>query len=326
MKLLTGMIVLLLALSIRAQEPDTSDTDLPYKMLKNRVVMHTSLGLNDAPFRLKGAFGQTDRLRYRSNMNAIMGLGIAYKWMAININFKLPGSLRNEKDYGATNYFDIGFKFGIKRWYFKVDLHRYQGFAIKNATTINDSIPVTAKGTYPNSDLQSTSFSTNVYRFRNSTFKMKPTEGIVGRYLSSAGSYYMKYTFNIHGISSDTQILPHQYMNQPYTILKAQNIAAIDFGIVPGLAYVTNKDGWQLGGLAGVGGVIQTKFYNAQGNSRGFLGLAPRIDLKLHAGYNVDNWFFMITSAFDNKSIRFDQLEYRQVYYYIRATYGYRFE
>lgn len=284
------------------------------------------MGLNDAPFRIKGNFSEQEALRFRANLNPIMGIGFAYKWMALNVNFKLPGYLRKTEDYGKTNYFDLGVKFGIKRWYFAIDLHSYKGFGIKNAHLINDTLPVSPKNVYYNENLQSASLSFNAYRFKNGHFQMKPALGIVGRYLKETTSFYMKYTLNIHGVGASNGIMPRNYFNYSESVYESNNMSAIDFGIVPGAAYINNINGWQFGFLAGFGGVIQSKFFSYQGNTRGFLGLAPRIDLKAQAGYNVDNWFLMFTSSFDNKSIRFNDLKYRQVYYYIRLTYGYRFE
>jgi hypothetical protein len=298
---------------------------LPFEIYKDKIVLHSSIGLNDAPFRLKGQFQNQEVLRYRSNLNPIIGMGIAYKWFALNLNFKLPGHLRNTDDYGKSNYFDLGVKFGLKRWFFKIDLHGYNGFGIKNASQINDTLPVSQKDIFYNNKIQSLSLSFNVYRFSNTNFKMKPAFGVVGKYHEETQSFYLKYTVNAHGISASNGIMPYNYFNHSASVYEANSISAFDFGAVPGFAYVHNQNGWQYSFLAGVGAVIQAKVFSFQGMSRSFLGLAPRIDLKAQAGYNVEDWFLMFTSSFDNKSIRVSEIRYRQIYYYLRLTYGYRF-
>lgn len=303
----------------------TQNDSLPYRMYKNKVHFYSSLGYNAAPFSIKGDFGQVDRLKYRANLNPIMGLGFAYKWIAFNINFKLPGYARNATAYGKTNYLDLGVKFGIKRWFFKIDLHTYRGFGIKNANSISEDLTLSNENVLLNNQLNSFSFSMNGYRFDDEKFKIKPAMGIVGRYLKEASSFYMKYTLNLHGIDAANKIMPHAFFEKDKTIHRANNISAFDFGLVPGWAHVNNIDGWQYGLLAGLGGVVQIKAYSSEGINRSFLGLAPRLDLKLQGGYNVDNWFLMLTSSFDNKSIRFNEFRYQQVYYYVRLTYGYRF-
>lgn len=316
------LVVCLLPVWLWSQKEKDS---LPYELYKDQLVLHTSLGLNDAPFRLKGQFNDEEVLRYRANLNTIMGLGVAYKWFALNLNFKLPGYIRDTDDYGKTNYFDLGFKFALRRWFFQVDLHGYTGFGIKNAHLINDTLPVSPRNIYYNSKVQSLSLSLNGYRFENEQFKMKPAMGIVGRYTKETKSFYVKYTVNLHGIGATNGIIPDSYIDNTASIYKSTGITAFDFGAVPGFAYIKNQNGWQYSFLAGLGGVIQAKVFNYKGNSRGFLGLAPRLDLKAQAGYNVEKWFLMFTSSFDNKSIRFNNLKYRQIYYYLRLTYGYRF-
>lgn len=317
--------ILFILLIISAHFVLAQNDSLPYKMFKERVVFHSSIGYNAAPFSLKGNFGQIDKLKYRANLNPIMGIGYAHKWFAFNINFKLPGYIRSTTDYGRTSYFDLAVKFGVKRWFFNIDLHSYRGFGIKNANLVSDQLPLSNKNILINDQLNTFSFSVNGYRFDERNFKIKPAMGIVGRYSEKASSLYMKYTVNIHGINAANNIMPYDFFENDKTIHRANNIGAFDFGLVPGWAHVNNIDGWQYGVLAGLGGVIQVKAYSSEGTSRGFLGLAPRVDLKLQGGYNVDNWFVMLTSSFDNKSIRFNEFQYQQVYYYLRLTYGYRF-
>jgi hypothetical protein len=317
---------LIILLLIFSQVCISQNDSIPYKMFKDNIVVHTSLGYNAAPFSLSGNFGQVDKLKYRANLNPIMGIGVAYKWFALNVNFKLPGYIRNTSDYGRTNYLDLSLKFGVKSWFFNIDLHAYRGFGIKNANLISNQIAVSDRNVFLNDQLNSFSFGINGYRFHKKTFKIKPAIGIVGRYHGKASSFYIKYTVNLHGIDAANKLLPHTYFENNKAIHRSNNISAFDFGAVPGWAHINNINGWQYGVLAGLGGVIQTKAFSFEGTNRGFLGLAPRLDLKLQAGYNVDNWFLMLTSSFDNKSIRFNEFQYQQVYYYVRLTYGFRFK
>ena len=298
---------------------------IPYRMFKDNLVVHSSIGYNAAPFSLSGDFGQIDKLKYRANLNPIMGIGLAYKWFAINVNFKLPGYVRNTNDYGRTNYLDLGVKFGIRKWFFNIDLHAYRGFGVKNANSISGNLPVSDRDVFLNDKLNTFSFSINGYRFQRKSFNMKSALGIKGRYHDKASSFYIKYTVNIHGIDASNKIMPYTYFQNDKAIHRSNNISAFDFGAVPGWAHINNINGWQYGVLAGLGGVIQAKSYSFDGTNRGFLGIAPRLDLKVQGGYNVDNWFLMLTSSFDNKSIRFNEFQYQQVYYYVRLTYGYRF-
>ncbi|RYM32034.1 DUF4421 domain-containing protein [Brumimicrobium glaciale] len=298
---------------------------LPYVMYPNKMVFHTSLSLNNAPFKLRDNFGGFDKISFKPNLNLVQGLGIAYKWFALEISYKLPGHIRNTEKFGKTKYFDLGLQFSYLNWDFAVNFDEYKGYGIKNAGIISNNLDLSPSGYFLNSNIKSRSFGINAYRFFNPELRMKPAVGIVGRYTAPVHGAYLRLTTNIHGISAKKGLIPFNYLNTSSSIHKANSISAFDFGAVPGYGYINNIDGWQFGAFFGLGAVIQAKFYTFSNTSRGFLGLAPRIDLKLQAGYNVDNWFLMLTSQFDQKSIRFKEFKYNQTYYYLRLTYGYRF-
>ncbi|PWH86324.1 hypothetical protein DIT68_03540 [Brumimicrobium oceani] len=299
---------------------------LPYVMFSEKAVVHTSLSLNSAPFKLSDDFNGFSKLSFQHNLNLIQGIGLAYQSFALEISYKLPGHIRNTEKYGKTKYFDLGLQFSYQNWDFTLGFQEYKGFGIRNAHMISNNLPLSSVGYYLNGNIKSRAFGVNAYRFFNPELRMKPAVGIVGRYTSPVHGAYLRLTSNIHGISSRNGIIPQGYLNTTSSIHKANTISAFDFGAVPGYAYINNLEGWQFGAFIGLGAVIQTKFYNFSNTNRGFLGLAPRLDLKLQAGYNVDNWFLMLTSQFDQKSIRFKDFKYNQTHYYLRLTYGYRFD
>jgi|SRR5690554_2697178 len=303
----------------------SQNDSLGYTMHKNRLVIHTSISIRDAPFSFKDKFGEFDKLNYRANLNVIHGFGVAYKWFALNINYKLPGYVRNTEKYGKTKYFDLGLQFSLKKWYFRVDFHDYIGYGIKKASVISDTLPITSSGYYLNDKIQSASFGINAYRFFSEDLNMKAAVGIVGRYTKPVHGFYLRLTTNLHGISTSNKLIPHEYFTTTSSIHSANSISAFDFGAIPGYAYLNNIKGWQFGAFAGIGSVIQAKVYAFDGTQRGFLGISPRVDLKLQAGYNVEDWFLMLTSSFDQKNIRFNDFRYSQLYYYLKLTYGYRF-
>jgi hypothetical protein len=96
--------------------------------------------------------------------------------------------------------------------------------------------------------------------------------------------------------------------------------------VIPGYAYVNKIKNWQFSGNFGLGAVLQSKFYEVNGTTRSFAGLAPRYDVRLVGGYNVDTYYVMLVTDFDNKSISFNDLTYRQWYYSVRITGGIRLD
>ena len=161
MKVVISILILFILSGYSYSQSDS----LAYTMHKNNLVVHTSLSLRDAPFSLKDNFGDFNKLSYRANLNVIQGFGVAYKWFAININFKLPGYVRNTEKFGKTKYFDLGIQFSLKKWYFQVDFHDYIGYGIKKASVISDTLPLTSSGYYLNDKIQSASFGISAYHF-----------------------------------------------------------------------------------------------------------------------------------------------------------------
>jgi hypothetical protein len=92
------------------------------------------------------------------------------------------------------------------------------------------------------------------------------------------------------------------------------------------MVYIKRWKSFQVGIMGGIGFVMQSKFYLADSTTRGFFGLAPRFDVKFIAGYNQPRYFVMFVSDFDNKSIRFNDLAYRQTFYNLKIVGGIRLE
>lgn len=318
-----GLSILLFFLIV--QHSFAQNDSLPYSDYKDKIVVHTSLSYHDAPFNFKSNFGNFKKLKYRANLNLIHGIGIAYKWFALNINYKIPSYLRNTEDYGKTKYFDLGFQFNLKSWYFRVDFHDYKGYGIKNAANISDTLPRSPSNFYLNDELQSLLIGINAYHFFNHNLRMKAATGIRGRYTQPAHGFYLRLTTNLNVITAPNGLIPYEYLDTDPSIHSAKTISSFDVGAIPGYAYINNIKGWQFGVFAGLGGLIQVKSFKYGDQNRSFLGFSPRIDLKVQAGYNVDNWFLMLTSSVDQQRMNFSNLTYNQVYYYVRLTYGYRF-
>lgn len=297
-----------------------------YAVWKEKLVMHGGLSYRTAPFSVKYNYpNDISRLKFKANMNPIINLGFAYKWAALRVGFKVPGYIRSTENFGETKYFDLNFEFGVKTWFFDIELHTLRGFSIVNSEKLSEELVSENSQNLLKPRTNSGSLSINAWKFFNKEYQVKPAIGIVGRYKKKQISPYVKTTLNIHGVGDSSNLLPYTFFDTIKTIARAEGYSALDFGAVPGYAFVDNRNGWQYGAWLGLGAVVQAKFWRANGVTRGFLGLAPRIDLKLKGGYNVDNYFVMILAEFDNKSIRFNNLKYRQVYYQIGITSGYRF-
>lgn len=322
-KVLIANIIVAWGISICfAQQKSDS---LAYEKYDNNYVWYTDLGFNSAPVTLVYPFPESvHKLKLRNNYNNVLGFGFSYKWFALRLGVNLPGTARSSSRFGNTKYYDLGFDFSFKRLYFDVDFHWYQGYAYKNATSWNDTL----NSLHPNlirSDLNTASFSLNTWHFWSDQFKMQAFRGKTAAYLKDVQTFYLKYTMNIHGIgSSEMPIIPTELIDTNATKTRSTTLSAFDFGVIPGYAYVRRWNQFQIGAMGGLGLVVQSKFYSGDFGTRGFLGLAPRMDFKLIAGFNRPHYFVMLVTDFDHKSIRFQQLTYRQTYYSLKLVAGIR--
>lgn len=295
-----------------------------YQLYKDRWVVHTSLSINDAPFSFKGDL-VNNKLDFRSNQNLTHGIGIAHKWFALTLNYKIPGYLRSTEKYGKTKYINLGLKFNLKHWFFSINAYLYRGYGIKNLSSVTDTNILTSAGYYLNNGLASFSTDLNAYYFFAKNMNMKPAMGIVGRYTNSVHGMYLRMTISYQILSDSNRLIPKSLVYSNKSLYSSSSISALGTGVIPGYAYINNLDGWQFGVFAGIGAVIQAKSYSYHSITRSFLGLSPRFDLRLQGGYNVNNWFLMLTSAFNQRHIDFNNFKYNQYYYYVKLTYGYRF-
>jgi len=299
-----------------------------YERYGEKFVWFSDFGFSTAPIKLKYPFENgIERIKFKNNMSAIWGLGFSYKWFALRLSITIPGTIRPPSQFGRTTYYDIGFDFTVKRSFFDVDFHDYNGYAIKNAYRWNDSLNE-LKPHDIRSDIGAASFSINTWFFKNHHFKMQAFRGKTGAYKKDIHTFYLKGTFNVYGVGSNKNhsLIPIELQDSLQSKTRTVGITAVDIGIVPGMAYVKRWKSFQIGVMGGAGLVVQSKFYSLDSLSRGYLGLAPRFDIKIIAGYNQPRYFLMLVTDFDNKSIRFSNLVYRQTFYNIKLVGGIRLD
>jgi hypothetical protein len=292
-----------------------------------KKVWYTDIGFNTAPFSLKfkDSFGNKEHLFYRNNIRSVFGIGFPYKWFSLRLAMNLPGHIKPVSKFGETKYVDLGLEFKTKRHFYDIDFHNYRGYAIKNAFFWNDSLDKDINPHFITQEVNALSLSVNTWRFFNNSINMKALRGKTAMYLKEEKSFYLKTTFNLHGVGNNGTLIPIEKFNPKNTKTSASTISAFDFGVIPGYVYVNRFKNWQYSGMIGLGPVIQSKFYYIDGIQRAYLGLAPRIDIRLLVGYNVPRWFLNFITEFDNKSIKFSDLKYQQTFYLIKLIGGIRF-
>jgi hypothetical protein len=299
----------------------------PYTLFKDKIVLYTDLGYTSAPFSIHYNFLESiDKLKFKNNYRTVLGFGGSYKWFAMRIAFPLPGNMRSVGRYGNTVHYDLGVDFTIKKTFCDIDIRNYQGYAIKNANQWNDTL----NKLNPNDIRKNTnalSFSANVWYFHDKNFKMTALKGKTGYYNREVKTWYLKNSLSIFGVRNGTSsLVPTELIDSTNSKTGSNSLSSIDFAFIPGYAYVNKIKNWQFSLIGGIGAAIQLKSYALNDANRGFLGLAPRYDIKFIGGYTVPKYFVFLVTDFDNKSIRFTDFVYRQSFYSIKIVGGFRFD
>tara|TARA_Y100000589_G_scaffold49585_1_gene41287 strand:+ start:6720 stop:7706 length:987 start_codon:yes stop_codon:yes gene_type:complete len=319
---LNKTILILILIFIKIPECLCQKNDsLSYQLFKDRLVFYSDIGINSAPFNLKDNFNLgIEKIKYRNNIKPTLGFGFNYQWLAIRIGFNLPVNILNKEKYGDTKYFNINIKSNVNNFFFTVDFKNYRGYSIIDAYKFNNDIENNL--IMPSNNAMS--ISTNLWYLKNKTFKMRAFEGKSGHFNSESKTMYLKGTLNYFNIHNNSQNIIPTELADSIDYKNAEEIGALDFGIIPGFAYGNRIKNWQFGLFLGLGGVIQTKYYTKNNSTRSYIGIAPRFDFKFCGGYSKSNYFILLVSDFDIRSVRINNLNYNHTFYNVRITGGFR--
>lgn len=319
MKILCLFLFLFIIKSILSQ------TDSTYvKDYSDKLVLSTDVGFNNAPFSLylTDSKNNTSRFKYRNNITPFYGFGFNYQWLSFRIGSLIPGNIKSEDKYGKTAYVKLGADFRIKKFFFDLEYTKFQGFYINNLSEIENDLP----SSHLMTDVKTKSTYINSWYFHNKNFKISTLNGKTSTFNQNIFSWYIKSSFNAYSVENNFPILPHFFSDSLKSITDAKKLKAIDFGLIPGIAIFRKFRQLNFGFLIGVGCAIQEKNYTTNDIHRNFIGLAPRYDVRFSFGYNHDRWFLRFRAEFDNKTIAYPSLYYRQTYSVYKIVYGYRFD
>lgn len=299
------------------------DSSSKIENFRNNLVLYCDLGYTSAPFNISNQFNsEIDQIFYKNNFKTFLGLGISYKWFSLRIGFPILTSYRSIEKYGNTRQFNFGYDFSINKIYSDFEFKYLEGYSIQKANRWDPS-------KNPNDiqpGLTSFNLALNSWYFYDQNFKMSALLGRKAHYKKEVKTWYLKGTVNLFGLDNKTKsLIPLELQNSSNSKTTATSVVSFDFGVLPGYAYVNRIKNWQFSGWFGFGPVIQSKFYNYNGNTRGIIGLAPRYDIRIMGGYSKPEYFIFLVTDFDNKSIRFSDLVFRQYFYSIKIVGGYRF-
>jgi len=299
--------------------------NLDIEDFKNHHVLYGDIGASPAPFVWGYPFGQnTEKLVYKNNYKPILGLGYAFRWFSLRVALPILPGLRKEKYFGQSEQYSLGFDYSFRSFYTDVDLRFVKGYALKDGASF-DTLGTSNSPHLILPGVGTLNMSLNLWYFRDNAFKMNALQGKRAHFEKEVHTWYLKNTVNVFGVANEHgSLIPESLQDPTRNITRSSQLTALDFGCLPGYAYANRINNWQFSGWAGIGPVIQAKFFTSTSGTNGFLGLAPRYDVRFVGGYSSTQHFLLLSATFDNKSIRFNPLEYKQYFYTLRLIGGIR--
>jgi hypothetical protein len=148
-------------------------------------------------------------IRYRPSRDISLGLGVAYKWFALDVGFSL--GLRSNSDIENANAFDFQGRLYSSKQLVTFNLQYYSGFKLANLNGVdvelNDANSL-------RSDIRTINFALEyLYAFNYTRFSMKAPFVFNEIQRKSAGSPIIGATFGIFTMAADSSILPFQAQN-----------------------------------------------------------------------------------------------------------------
>lgn len=289
-------------------------------------IISAETGYTSAPFALHYPLtSDIDKITFKNNLAPFLRLGFNYKWFVLRFSIPNIGNIRDASNYGTTKQYNLGMDFSFKKVYYDFEFKYIHGFAIQDAYRWDSNFDEVHRNSIQ-PKIQSLNISANMWYFHHKDFKMGALLGKRSYYTKLVHTWYVKGTMNFFGVDTkNDELIPTVLQDQQNSKTMSSTLSAFDVGFVPGYAYVNRFKNWQIAGWAGFGPVIQAKYYQLNGDFHGFLGLAPRYDVRIMGGYTTPKQFLFLVTDFDNKSIHFNQLIYRQYFYTVKLVGGYRF-
>lgn len=274
----------------------------------------------------------TNGLRYLTNNTWTQGIGFAYKWLAVDLSFRMPWAQQNSTK-GETKNSSLGIGINGGKFWTRVFFENNQGYYLENVLDWNESY-LDSNGYYPYRGDIRTSL---IYASVNYGFNHKKYSNVAGitqqeRQLKGAGSFTAGLIYARTATDADYSLVPSEYREYfNDTIAKAKHYSAeliglnlgylrnvplsrnkkvlLNFVFIPGMSLQKIKLGLEDGEFL---------------ESDNVLGI--HYEIRFSLGYNGNKWYYGLlvrSHGFANQYVTSSSSS--QSYTYTRFYLGYKF-
>jgi len=183
-------------------------------------------------FRIRDRINNT-QLRYRPVRDISLGMGVSYKWFALDITFSL--GLQNNSEFENTKSFDFQGSMYSSKQYISATIQYYQGYKLSNVagTDVNVSEESTRR-----EDIRTINFGLQyLYSFNYTRFSMKAPFVFNKVQRKSAGGPILGASFNIFVMDADSSIVPMEIADYFDSGLHLKDLNVLSASISLGYMY-----------------------------------------------------------------------------------------
>ncbi len=183
-------------------------------------------------FRIKDGINDT-RMRYRPEYGINLGIGFAYKWIALDLAFNF--GIREDINLKNSETFNVQTRAFSSRQYIEGYLQYYYGHKLDNLSGITypiGDLPVLRE------DVRSISFGLQyLYAFEYDKFSLKAPFVLNEAQRKSAGSPIFGASFDFFNMDSDSSIVPNALKDYFRHELQLTDISVISLAVNLGYMY-----------------------------------------------------------------------------------------
>jgi len=271
-----------------------TENDTAYILdLTNDLTIRTYLA-NKTTRYVIGDYSFYRKLTYQTNDNYNIGLGFNYKYIGLNLGFKLPFVNEDTKRYGKTKFFDLQSFIYLRK--ITIDLYclSHRGYYLASRSMAHTPGPSNIFPQRP--DLHVTNIGLNAqYIFNDRKFSLRAAFLQNEFQKRSAGSFMVGAGFHHITVRADSAIVPEEIRRSGYFGTSAFNRSSITSLAVNGgyaHTFVIKTHYFITAALIGGVGVnystITTTFKHETDDR---LTLHLDAITRLSAGYNSENYF-----------------------------------
>ena len=274
----------------------------------------------------------TTGIEYRTNNTWLYGIGFAYKWLAVDLAFRLPWN-RGSEIKGETKNTSIGLGIMGGKFWTRIFYEKNQGYYMDN---INSWVPdyFEENTHYPyRQDLASSIFYASVnYGFNYKRFSNKATMTQQERQILGAGSFTAGLVYARTLVQSNNSLVPDEWKAHfSDTLAEATGYGIHLFGVSGGylrnIPLSKNKK-WFID-IALIPGVslqrVDVKLENGNAyESSNVLGF--QAEGRVSLGFNGDTWYYGALGRYYGLTNQYVQTNPQShSYIYTRLYVGYKF-